>query len=178
VSSLFTVTFADESLLSSLTRHLYVGTLIAQKKDIETKVNCPIQIQSNSDKVVVSIASTSEDRDERGHSVVRFKRILQDLLIAHLNDDQCRGRLLYDLAKSASGSYRISQTLSGVVKQQSIVEQDGLVWMRLIDVPNEVSRKLQQLNADVEKMRARDPTTPIYIWGFSFVQSLCTGVWV
>ena len=133
---------------------------------MEEKVNCPIQIQPSGDKLVVSIASTAASREERGHAVVAFKRIVQNNLISHLDDDKAKGRLLFDLAKSATGSYKIARTTTGAVKQQSIVEQDGLVWMQLVDISVSMSSRL---DTDLSMIRSRYAGTPIYL-GLS---SLC-----
>lgn len=143
----------------------------AKKNDIELKVNCPIQIQTSGKNLVIGITSTFEEREDRGHSIVSFKRTVQDLLISHLNDDKSKGRLLFDLAKFASGSYRISNAASGAVKQQSIVVQDGLVWMQLVDIPFEVSGNTEQrLNVDMASIRSRFAgTTPIFLG----VSTLC-----
>jgi len=94
--------------------------------------------------------------------VARFKKLIQKLLSRFLNDEKSTGRLLFDLAKTASGSYRIQQAKSGAVRQQSIVDQDGLVWMQLMELPFEMSNKTKcALVADIERVRDRE--TPVFI---------------
>lgn len=132
------------------------------KLDIEKKVNCPIQIGIRTNSVSISITSTAKDQVSRTQSVARFKKLIQKLLLTFLNDEKSSGRLLFDLAKTASGSYRIQHAKSGAVRQQSIVDQDGLVWMQLVELPFEMYKEKKcALDADIE--RVRHCKTPVFI---------------
>eukprot|EP00804_Cyclotella_cryptica_P010167 CCRYP_013803-RA/>CCRYP_013803-RA protein AED:0.03 eAED:0.03 QI:408/1/1/1/1/1/2/290/469 len=132
------------------------------RRDIERKVNCPINIRMRPNSVIISITSTSKDQSIRTQNVVRFKKLIQKLLLSFVKDEKSTGRLLFDLAKNASGSYKIQHAKNGAVKQQSIVDQDGLVWMQLVELPLELSKtKKCALHADIEKVRDRE--TPVFI---------------
>jgi urease gamma subunit len=93
-------------------------------------VNCPITIQSFSDKLMISTSSAAEDHKQRGQSMVLFKKEIESLLMSYLNDKACDGRLLYDLASSAGGNYVLKKTESGAVRQQGIKKGGALVWMQ------------------------------------------------
>jgi hypothetical protein len=143
----------------------------ARKQEMEARVKCSIKIQSCNDRLIISASSNAHDYKDRGHSMVLFHKDVSELLISHLNDSRTDGRLLYDLAKSADGSYKIERTLSGAVRQQSIAKKDGpLVWMQLIDIPFFVSEvHKQDMLAKLQNIRAR------YTFTYTFlgVSSLC-----
>ncbi|KAL3788287.1 hypothetical protein HJC23_002861 [Cyclotella cryptica] len=153
-------------LLSYLTtlhsREMHTDLVNDSRRDIERKVNCPINIRMRPNSVIISITSTSKDQSIRTQNVVRFKKLIQKLLLSFVKDEKSTGRLLFDLAKNASGSYKIQHAKNGAVKQQSIVDQDGLVWMQLVELPLELSKtKKCALHADIEKVRDRE--TPVFI---------------
>ena len=135
------------------------------KSDIEARTKCFIEIKTSGQSLKISATSPpSESLYHRNHCVVSFNRILQNLLIEYVNHIESKGRLLFDLASSATGSYKISSSPSGAVKQQSIVDQDGLVWMQLVEVPFNVSSDSRRhFEADIAKASACHAGSNVYL---------------
>lgn len=107
-----------------------LGTLEASKPDIVAKAKGFIATKTAPDGLAICIVSKD------GAAVGIINREVTKLLVSCLDDDGSAGRLLFELAKSGSGSYRIPNSPTGAVKQRSIFDANREVWMHLVEVPS------------------------------------------
>jgi hypothetical protein len=135
-----------------------LGTLEASKWDIVAKAKGFVTIKTGSDGLAVCIVSNDND------GVGIIYREVTKLLVSCLYGDGSTGRLLYELAKSGTGRYMIPSSPSGLVKQRSIFDADGDVWMHLVEIPYLLYKtKKDELNIWLRNIRSRYPQTQIHL---------------
>jgi hypothetical protein len=130
------------------------------KSSIEKQIDCRIHHRNNN--LAVSITSTNR-------KVGLFRGMVQDMLVSYLtrrfDDHQAVGRLLFDMATNAVGSYKIGRTLNGSVHHQFWFSKDGNNWMQLVELPEALSMETRRiLMALLQKIRSHHPGTRIHFY--------------
>jgi hypothetical protein len=115
-----------------------LGHLSGDIDMIFAETSCSVRISyDNYGTPRVTIRSEVRSFENRG--LGRARGMVEDSIIEFLNDENSNGRLLYELATTASGSINFDhiRTSDGFVLQ----EKPNRVWMKLLELPYAESNK-------------------------------------
>mmetsp|Transcript_14836 Transcript_14836/g.21058 ORF Transcript_14836/g.21058 Transcript_14836/m.21058 type:complete len:455 (-) Transcript_14836:10-1374(-) len=157
------------------------GRLGCNMKRIRDETQCKIAVCWDEKPIVIKIFAKNSKMVSKTNLFPVLKRvrlIIQDLLLRFIGNDGSRGRLVYEIAKSCSGSHRPNKSTSNAVRDINPFHTDysSESYISIVDIPNDFVRegKHHQLHmALVGSIRDVGCKMDIVADGFTHNSNLC-----
>eukprot|EP00579_Thalassiosira_antarctica_P009739 CAMPEP_0201920362 /NCGR_PEP_ID=MMETSP0903-20130614/8986_1 /ASSEMBLY_ACC=CAM_ASM_000552 /TAXON_ID=420261 /ORGANISM="Thalassiosira antarctica, Strain CCMP982" /LENGTH=954 /DNA_ID=CAMNT_0048457085 /DNA_START=96 /DNA_END=2963 /DNA_ORIENTATION=- len=131
----------DRDQDKKLFRHLagkHKGILGHKQKEISSRTNCTINFTHCSSRDCVPMEITIKSKYSSFDDVERGIRMITESLFEFMDDESSVGRLIWELAITAEGTYEFYQSEGAV--QQECPNSHCLVWMTLLELPSAKSK--------------------------------------
>ncbi|KAL7546317.1 hypothetical protein ACHAWF_009649 [Thalassiosira exigua] len=117
-----------------------VGPGGRKTKEISSRTNCIISLSKHDGRdgrpMTITLKSRADFPSFRDIRVA--KRLIVESLLGFLNDKDSEGRLIYELATSADGTFQFRR-IGGAIQQECQLSH-RLVWMTLLELPSAMNR--------------------------------------